>query len=88
MKTIHEMALHISQYYQAKKSKMKTIREIVKSIGGDHEVARRTGVRPVTVRSWCSDGYIPKLHHKNVIELAHEKNIEIEEFNLDPKFIP
>ena len=63
---------------------MKTIREIIKSIGGVHEVARVTGVRPVSVRNWCGDGYIPGKHHQKVIELGEEKNIKLDSLDLDP----
>ena len=62
-----------------------TIREVVRRLGGEHEIARTVGLRPTSIRNWIADGYVPPKHHATVIELAAGKGVTVTAEELDPK---
>lgn len=61
-----------------------TVKEIVKAIGGDAEVARRLGIRPVSVRGYMRDGYLPRKHHAVILDMAASAGLRITTLDLDP----
>lgn len=63
---------------------MTRVKEVIDRIGGEAEVAKVTGLRPVSIRTWARDGYIPPKHHEAVMERCKELGLDVTVQDLDP----
>lgn len=61
-----------------------TIRQIIARLGGIVVVAKSCGLRPVSIRNWIMDDYIPRKHHETIKEMGKRKGIKLTSKELDP----